>query len=440
MTEIQNVRRRLSPTERFMWAAGETLPVNFTTTGRVQGRVTPDRLRVALAAVRRRHPLLGVRIAGPGRWQAWLTTEDVPDPELRVIRADSSDTWARVVEEELRRRFDTTAGPLVRFVLVDAGDSFDLVGVYHHLVADAVSAGIVLRDVLQRLADPCPEPSPGTGTVIAPPADDLLPGCRVNPTDLLKVARMLRGAARPPRPAGRLVYSTWSLGADETATLLARCRAEGTTLQSALCAAFARALGHRVPQPARIAVAADLRRILNPVAHEAVGLYATSFLLPVDGTARGDVWGLARDVRADLHSRLAPAALRPLVRAFRLLPFLPRTTISSALRRGEEKGARFDVSISNVRLPIPLDYGPLRLSACYSAAHTSLSGAPLVLVAGLGGRIFFGVTSTDGDGCEQLCERAMAHLMGSPSGGSRDRVIHSRVPGTSEVHGTRRTR
>lgn len=272
------VRRRLSPTERLVWAAGEVLPVNFAVTARVTGRAHPGRIRDALAAVRRRHPLLGVRLDAPGRWQAWLTSDDVPDPGLRIVTATSPDTWTQVVEQELQRPFDTTTGPLARFVLLDhgdSGDSFDLVCVYHHLVADVLSAAFVVRDVLDHAAAPRvvrqtsgpredrPRGGPQiTGAQAAPPADDLLPGRRANPADLLKLARALGGPPppRPDRPAGPLTYTTWSLPPEETSALLTRCRAERTTLQAALCAAFAQAYG----RPIRIAVPADLRRILTP--------------------------------------------------------------------------------------------------------------------------------------------------------------------------------
>ncbi|MBR7675575.1 hypothetical protein KDA82_21660, partial [Streptomyces daliensis] len=147
------MRRRLSPTERFVWAAGEALPVNFALVARIRGRTTPNLLCEALSAARRRHPLLGARIGDPGRWQAWLTTRGTPEPQLRVVRATAgsrgasadgdegaqgaggAEGWTRVLEEELQRRFDTEAGPLARFVMVDHGDAFDLVAIYHHLVA-----------------------------------------------------------------------------------------------------------------------------------------------------------------------------------------------------------------------------------------------------------------------------------------------------------------
>lgn len=407
------MRRRLSPTERFVWAAGEVLPVNFAVTGRIRGRTSPHLLREALSAARKRHPLLATRIADPGPWQAWLTTDGVPDPELRVVKATTPDHWTRTVEEELKRPFDTGTGPLTRFVMVDAGDSFDLVGIYHHLVADGLSACFVLRDLLRRLADPTTDMAP----VHAAPADDLLPGRRANLADLRTMARNLRGMSRTPRPGGQLTYATWSLDAPEASALLTRCRAERTTFQAALCAAFARALtdlGH--PCPASIAVPADLRRILKPSPGEAVGLYATSFLTLVDGTIEHDLWAVARSVRSDILARLRPDKLLPFVRVFRLLPFLPRKTVSSLLRRSETTQTLFDVSITTlVRQPIPLDYGPLRLHGLYCGAHTSLSGTPLVTVAGLDDRLFFGVTSTDGPHTAELCTHAMSHLRNAVS-------------------------
>lgn len=424
------MRRRLSPYERVIWAAGERLPVNIAAVARVEGRTTPERVRAAVAAVRRRHPLLGVRVADPGWWQGRLTTAGVPDPAVRVVRDGDAGAWSRVVEEELPRPFDTRTGPLARFVLVDAGEAFGLVTVYHHLVADAVSAGVVMRDLLTRLGCPdpagAPPPGPaltagahhragadgsgaGPGPVLAAPADELIPGPRVRPGDLLKTARALGGPVRPPYPPdGRLAYRAWSLEREETELLLKRCRAQGATLQAALCAAFARAAAPG--RPARIAVAADLRRVLEPPPGEAMGLYAASFVVPVDGAA-DDLWAAAREARTGIHARLTPQELRPLVRVFRLTSFLPHRAVGALLRRGESRGPRFDVSVSNTRLDLPEAYGPLRLTAVHGAAHTSLSGAPLVIVVGLGGRLFLSVTSTAGEEAQALCRRAMDHLL-----------------------------
>ncbi|MFF4427209.1 condensation domain-containing protein [Streptomyces sp. NPDC001549] len=395
-------RRRLSAYERFVWAAGQALPLNIAAVARIHGRADPGRLREALAAARRRHPLLAVRVAGSGRWRAWLTTEEVADPRLRLVRATAPDSWARVVEEELQRPFDTAAGPLARFVLVDAADSFDLISVYHHLAADASSAAIVIHDILRGSAEAPSEP------VLPPPADALLPRPRPELSDLRKLARSLSGPTRRHHHGGGpLTFTTWSLDEDETSTILARCRTEDTTLQAALCTAFARAFARA--RPVHIAVAADLRRILAPAARSAVGLYATGFLQPID-TTTPDFWTQARDVKTDIHRRLTPNELGPLVRAYRLLPFIPHQAIGSLLHRSETQGARFDVSISNARLPIPTDYGPLRLTALYGAAHTSLSGAPLVLVVGIDGRLCLSVTSTDATGSQHLYKRAMSHL------------------------------
>ncbi|MEV4927874.1 condensation domain-containing protein [Streptomyces roseoverticillatus] len=414
------VRRPLSPYERAVWAAGEALPANVAAAAHVEGATTPGRLRDAVAAVRARHPLLGSRVERGGPWRAWFTTRGVPETPLRVEYPVAGRTVARVLEEELQRPFSTADGPLARFVIVDGGDSFDLIAAFHHLVADGHSAAVVFRDILRYLA----APGAVAPAVAAPPADGLLPGPRVRPADLVKLSRSLRlprqaGApALPSGPATDLTCRTWTLDEAETTALLDRCRAERTTVHAALCTAFARA--RRASGPARVAVAADLRRILAPVPEESVGLYAASFLLSVPpGRPHDDLWDGARELRERLHRRLRPEELRPLVAGFRLMP-LPDGLITRLLRRSENKGARFDVSLSNFLTSIPDAYGDLRLTALHGAAHTSLSGAPLVILIGFGGRLFFTVTSTDPDAAG-LCERAMAHL--------RDAVAPARPAG-----------
>ncbi|GAB2783556.1 hypothetical protein [Streptomyces daliensis] len=436
------MRRRLSPTERFVWAAGEALPVNFALVARIRGRTTPNLLCEALSAARRRHPLLGARIGDPGRWQAWLTTRGTPEPQLRVVRATAgsrgasadgdegaqgaggAEGWTRVLEEELQRRFDTEAGPLARFVMVDHGDAFDLVAIYHHLVADGLSACFVLRDILRYLT--APEPLPVVRPLVAPPADDLLPGPRARLSDLRTVARQMREGGRPSRTGGQLAARTWSLAAWETSALVTRCRAEGTTLQAALNTAFARALADLgSAAPATIAVPADLRRTLSPSPGEALGLYATTLLNTVDGAALSTYWETARDAYADIRRRLRLEELLPFVRVYRLLPFLPRATVSKALWRSESEQARFDLSLSTMRPGIPSRYGPLCLEAVHCLAHTSLSGAPLITAIRKDGRLFFGAVSTDGQRTAELCAHAMSHLRQavtaalwpSPSGG-----------------------
>lgn len=387
---------------------GEVLPVNGAITGRIRGRTTPGQLREALSATRARHPLLTVRVAASGPWGARFTTDRVPAPELRFVRAGDQ-SWTAIVEEELRRPFDTATGPLARFVVVESGGFFDLVGIYHHLVADGMSVSFVLRDLLRALADPTGAATPAPPVTV--PVDDLLPGRRADPLDLLRVARMLHGAGRPPRPSGQLAYATWSMDADETSSVLMRCRSEGATLQGLLCAAFAQAhadLGH--PSPVGIAVAADLRRILAVPAGETLGLYATSFPIAVDGPASPDLWTVARGATMEIRDRLRPDQLLALVRVNRLLRFLPRRTLGGLLRRSELKRTLFDVSLSNGRVPIPVDYGPFRVESLYWAAHTSVSGAPLITVVGFDGRLFLSVTSTDGRHATELCAGAMSHL------------------------------
>jgi hypothetical protein len=405
--------RCLSPFERFVWAVDTIRTINMALAARVSGPVTPQLLREAIAAVRLRHPLLGVRLVERGPWRTRFVTEGVPDPELRVAStpthpSDRDHALEAALQTELRRCFDPRTGPLARFLMLDAGDgSFDLVFTAHHLVTDGRSGVQVLDDLLLHLADPVT----GLPPVPAWPADDLLPDRRARFSDLLTFTRMYGGTGRPPPPdwAGPATVTAWSLDRTETAALLDRCHAERCSPKAALCAAFTRAN----PSPVHIAIPADLRALLIPTPRNAFGLYSTTFLTTLSSTAATPFWDLARSVEAALRHHELPARLVPLTRVFRLMRLLPRRPLGYVLARSEARSAHFDLCVDVEDVPEFLSHGAYQVTDLYPAVHPSLSGAPLIAVGCLDGRLFLTVTCAHGPTATTLRDRAMTHLRGA---------------------------
>ncbi|WBB78081.1 hypothetical protein O7606_17730 [Micromonospora sp. WMMD882] len=176
------VRRALSPLERWYWIADQISPLNVVARVQVRGPLPDGLLRDALDRLRRRHPLLRVAIAATpdGRSPRFVPT-DRPIPLLRLAGAgparptpapgpadtsepgpaDTSEPggadpaaadWARRVDEhELVDRVDWRAGPLCRaVVLTRAADppddeTHDLLLTMPHCVADGTTVLSLLR-------------------------------------------------------------------------------------------------------------------------------------------------------------------------------------------------------------------------------------------------------------------------------------------------------
>nr|WP_232666957.1 non-ribosomal peptide synthetase [Pseudonocardia sp. TRM90224] len=113
----------------------------------LEGPLTPEELRAALAALTARHPALRASFhetADGGLVQAVARTVDVP---LRVLPAGDAE---RVAREERGQAFDLARAPLLRVALLTGGepDRHHMIITLHHLVADGWSLPVLFDDLL----------------------------------------------------------------------------------------------------------------------------------------------------------------------------------------------------------------------------------------------------------------------------------------------------
>ncbi|WP_019927285.1 non-ribosomal peptide synthetase [Nocardia sp. BMG111209] len=101
-----------------------------------------------------RHEILRVRIATRDLPRPMQVVQRGARPEWTTVdwsgRADWPDLLADHLGEDRRRGFDLDRAPLLRLTLVRLGTTtFELVISYHHLILDAWSLSVLLRDVLE---------------------------------------------------------------------------------------------------------------------------------------------------------------------------------------------------------------------------------------------------------------------------------------------------
>jgi NRPS condensation-like uncharacterized protein len=312
--------RALDPGERFIWLLDRISCANFLVAAELAGQPLSDEaLRRGLDELQRKHPLLSARVVEePDGTVAFYREEGARIP-LEVEERCEAD-WARPIEAELNAKFDDPGLPLARCQLLHLSDRSVVSMTFHHAIGDARS-GVSLMKQLLRFCLRGVEPTVAGG--VLPPMHSLFPPefqWQDHPGKAEKLALRLKEeflrhgapaelpflAHREPRREPRL--RRIRLDADAGRRLQEHCRAEGTSVHGAVCAAHliatrnlfddeeARALYLMCPVDMRAHLVSDMGEQLS---------YCTSFLRSIYRVeSRADLWPLAREVGADLKRRI----------------------------------------------------------------------------------------------------------------------------------------
>jgi NRPS condensation-like uncharacterized protein len=286
---------------------------------RIKGTVSEEMLRDAVGKVQQRHFLLSVRIKEDRDHALWFTPEAVQEIPIEIVPRTSENDWIEIHADALKIPFEFETRPAIRYILVQSPDASELIILCHHIICDGMSLAFLARDLMVHLGDPARE----VEVLPAPPAidPDNLPS-DVSQSGLVKflINRMNQ------KWAGDSVFfdqddyeiltkAYWDnynhalfsieLSEAETSALLARCRKEKVTVNSALTTAFSGAqsfVGGERPYHAKIVVAANLRdRIPNP-AGEGMGMYAGGVELKFKYNHKRGFWENARV----FHNKIQP--------------------------------------------------------------------------------------------------------------------------------------
>jgi hypothetical protein len=268
----------LSYTQQRLWLLHRLDPegsaYNIAGAVRLRGRLDAAALGRTLGEVVRRHEALrttfaveaGGVVQRVGEARPWA----LPLVDLSDLPADGREAAARSrVEEQARAPFDLARGPVLRTLLLrlDADDHV-MALVTHHVVSDAWSMGVLVREVAALYAayvegeeSPLAEP-PVQYADFAAWEQDWLRGPAVA-EQLAYWRHQLAGSPPPlelptdrPRPAARSARGateTFTLPADTADALRDLARSEGATLFMVLLAGF-KALLYRYTGQADVSV------------------------------------------------------------------------------------------------------------------------------------------------------------------------------------------
>ena len=325
----KTVNRPLSAGEHLLWLIDQAVPQNFVMAARLSplsGKFTdlPSLLRQALDILRQRYPSLNCRIKR-GKAPEFVTG-NVPKIPLRIIRRKGDDHWLEESEKEMLEHLPWTKGPMVRLVLMESPNQWDLLLTFCHLTTDATSGVKFLKHLLtitDRLSGgetPNMEPPlPGL-----PPVDDLLKeeviqrarssaGKESTDEQSLKPVD-LQGDREVPVEQRITRIIPRQITKAELKKLMVKSRKEKATVHSAFCAALLQTMVEQirlkqpVPQEGPLLMgcisAVNIRHLFKQPPEDNLGNFISNALhnqLIDDGTS---LWEAARETKKSLQEHL----------------------------------------------------------------------------------------------------------------------------------------
>ncbi len=438
------LRRALSPVERWYWIADQVSPLNVVARVHLRGHIAAGLLERAAGALVAEHPLLRVSIASDADGtNAFFVASSGACP-IRRVSGDRLEWERQVDQHELGTSLDWHSGPLVRIVdvvLDSSEEAHDLVLTVSHIIADGTTALLLLRRLVEH-ADRVAAAAPVDDFVASRPVvgapEDLLPARYRGPrgiarltaigladglsTALVRPRRLMpESPVNPSCRRTRLIRR--SLSSTQLDAAVRRCRSEGVTVHCALAAAMATVIGPTAAQgdSGRICIGSpiDFRAELDPpVSADEAGAYVATVPSIVCFGGDRDVWSIARQLNRSLGRRRRFGQHLALLSASRLV--CPASAAKSANVFGlVERHGPGNVCISNIgRYGFAARIGDWQLSGAQFIAGVSISGYFVATVNTSHDELFWNFTYIDGvvsprsaqrfaDGCVQTLLRAI---------------------------------
>jgi hypothetical protein len=406
---MKTEKQRLQGGQLVVWLASEYHAINFALMARIRGTLSPESYQKALDKLLLKHPSLAVNVIQDARGDVCLLPSPAPKVPLRIEERKRPTHWIEETTTELARPFDLGEDPPLRCLILQDKDVSDILFVCPHVLADGLATTYLLRDFLAFLDDPEAEVTP---TPRVPPMSALIPDfpgkgwatLQANlKAQLLKLC--LRRAQRntsqtetsnPRQPDYHLL--PWTLTSEQTSALVARSRAEGTTVHAALCAAFLRAFGefHGEGWKRKIQSPVSLRDRLTQPVGEAFGLFVNLVEFPIDCDPAYDFWEVARRIKKRFVRRTGDSqAFKSLIEA-NVVTHQGRDMLTPQTAAQVFMAADHDISISNLgRVDFPTQYAAFQLEALFGPI---LGGDPEDVVLGVitvGGTMHLSLSFTD---------------------------------------------
>jgi len=275
-----------------------------------------------LYKIREQHPLVGVRVYLDENYDAWYTTENVPENPLKVLQRSSEKDWYQELLEQYKIRFEIEKGPLARFVLLQSPEISEIIIICHEVVCDGTSLAILARDLLLYIGNPDQKVQKMSEPPLATP-DNFPIDIKLGKPIMFAVNTMNKQWQKKKvifddEDIDNIFRAYWDnyrfnvisveLNEKETSDLIEKCKQHGVTVNSVLNTAFLAARysirGNFKGGRRNIMLPVNIRkRYKNPVG-EHFGHYATGFQFKLSYNPKLDFWENTKIFNKEVKEKL----------------------------------------------------------------------------------------------------------------------------------------
>lgn len=419
------MKRRMGFLEASMYAGADT-PVNVVFTVRIDGQIREEDLRIALKKIQNKHPLLNVTVEEDVKGIPWYVAPSQPTPiPLRIVTRLSYDHWKNEAETEWKTMFDMASGPLARLVWIRAQHCSELMLVCHHCICDATSVITIMREILEITDRPDIELSPYTSLSIQELIPDQVRRNVLNKITARLIAGItwiyLRSVSHMKEVRKENFYTIrWKLSTDETAVILAQCKKEGISVNSALCLVFMKAFESmpHLKLKGKIFCPVDIRRFLPEVKKDHLFAFPSVAGLSFLRNQKLSFPQQANELKERLYNEIAATDARKMLMFTEyLVPLYPRSIRYAKAGKGPH-----DFNFSNLgRIDIGQDFDTFRVAEVHSPYSQFPMGNPTkIIISTFRQQIDFAFASEEGflkyQDALAVCEKAMQLLADNLTG------------------------
>lgn len=298
-------RRSFCATECMVDVFDRAHTMSFTIVAKVRGVLGDEALNAALRALELRHPLLRARIERTQNRPQFVYGEAQPIP--LHVQDGPEHSWQEPAARSLDHRVWDDAGPRAELTVIRHDDERStLLLCLHHVVSDASSGIIAMRDLVRHLnGQPLASP-----VVHSPGQQHFLPkghgNARWKARAALGIVRSMLGKkpyrhAHQPTATRHTELARITLEQDAARVLAQRAKRDGATVHGVLCAALATAVAResqRSTVQQRLLHPVDLRRASSAGSQiaDAIGYYVSSVNTNHMVATNGPLATLAREI------------------------------------------------------------------------------------------------------------------------------------------------